>query len=149
MKFIPQDPDYKKKVLEAWDKQIFLNSLGLKPTVVEPGYCELVAPITRALFQSWDYVAGGVLGSIADAVAGFAAYSLVPKGTSMLTVEYKINFLRPVTGEKVLGRGTVEKAGKTLTIVRAEVYAVNNGEEKLAATASVTMISIHQEKKNV
>ena len=148
MKFIPKDPDYRKKVYDAWDRQIFLKSLGLSPTVVEPGYCELEAPITRALYQSWDYVAGGVLGSIADAVAGFAAYSLVPKEMSMLTVEYKINFLRPVTGEKVVGKGVVEKAGKTLTVVRAEVFAVHDGVEKLAATASVTMISVPKEDQN-
>jgi uncharacterized protein (TIGR00369 family) len=67
-------------------------------------------------------VHGGVLGMIADTACGYSAFSLMPAGCSLVTVEYKINILAPARGALV-ARGQVLKSGRTLTVARAEVYA--------------------------
>jgi uncharacterized protein (TIGR00369 family) len=67
-------------------------------------------------------VHGGIIGMIADSAAGYAAYSLMPKSASLVTVEYKMNILAPARGSLV-ARGKVIKSGRTLTVARAEVYA--------------------------
>jgi uncharacterized protein (TIGR00369 family) len=67
-------------------------------------------------------VHGGIIGMIADSAAGYAAFSLMPAGCSLVTVEYKMNILAAATGSLV-ARGEVVKAGRTLTVARAEVYA--------------------------
>ena len=62
-------------------------------------------------------------GFFADSAAGYAALSLMPADTGVLTAEFKINFLAPAAGERILARGRVVKAGRTLTLAHAEVFA--------------------------
>jgi uncharacterized protein (TIGR00369 family) len=69
-------------------------------------------------------VHGGVIGMIADTACGYAAFSLMPADCSLVTVEYKINILAPAT-TSLVAHGEVVRAGRTLTIARAEVYAEN------------------------
>lgn len=54
---------------------------------------------------------------------GYAAYSLMPAGSSVLAVEFKINLLEPAQGERFVGRGRVIRAGKRLTVCEIEVEA--------------------------
>jgi uncharacterized protein (TIGR00369 family) len=70
--------------------------------------------------------------AIADSAAGYAALSLMPVDTGVLTTEFKINFLAPAAGEHILARGRVVKAGRTLTLAQAEVLAKTGGQEKLS-----------------
>jgi uncharacterized protein (TIGR00369 family) len=76
-----------------------------------------------------------------DTACGYAALTLMPPAAAVLTVEFKVNFLSPATGEKLIARGWVIKPGKTLTVCMGEVHARNGGEDKLVATFLATMIA--------
>jgi uncharacterized protein (TIGR00369 family) len=81
-----------------------------------------------------------VITTLADVAAGYAAFSLMPSGSEVLSVEFKVNLLRPAIGEKFVARGRVLNAGRTLTVTQADVFAVSGGTRKHVATLQGTMI---------
>ena len=118
----PLDPDFARRCRDSFGRQKAMALIGAQLTNVEPGQCEITLPFRDDLTQQKGFVHGGILGMIADTACGYAAFSLMPTGCSLVTVEYKINILAPGRGAMV-ARGQVVKAGKTLTIARAEVHA--------------------------
>ena len=80
--------------------------------------------------------------AIADSAAGYAALSLMPAGTGVLTTEVKINFVAPAAGDRIVARGRVVKAGRTLTLAQSEVFAESGGDKKLIALLIATMMTI-------
>src|SRR5437667_3207459 len=109
-------------VRESFGRQKAMALIGASLTVVESGRVEIELPFRDEITQQKGYVHGGIVGMIADTACGYAAYSLMPKSASLVTVEYKINILAPARGSLV-ARGKVIKSGRTLTVARAEVYA--------------------------
>lgn len=118
----PADPGFEQRCRESFARQKAMGLIGAALTVVEPGYVEVRLPFRDDLTQQKGYVHGGILGMIADTACGYSAFSLMPAGCSLVTVEYKINILSPARGSLV-AKGQVIKPGRTLTIARAEVYA--------------------------
>ena len=141
-KFIPQDPNFAEKTRASFAQQGFMKYLGAEMSVIEPGHCEIQVPFRPDLSQQDGYFHGGVSGAIADSATGYAAYSLTPPDTSVLSVEYKLNFVAPALGELLIARGQVIRAGRTLTVCRADVFIVRNGEEKICATSLSTIMSL-------
>ena len=88
------------------------------------------------------YFHAGATSAIADSAGGYAAYTLFPDDSSVLTVEYKINLLAPAEGNHLEAIGTVLKSGRTLTVCRIEVYAIQGTERSLVATGQQTLIRI-------
>lgn len=80
--------------------------------------------------------------AIADSAAGYAALSLMPPGTGVLSTEFKINLLAPAIGDRIVARGRVVKAGRTLTVAQTEVFATDDGAEKLVALLTATLMSV-------
>jgi uncharacterized protein (TIGR00369 family) len=99
-----------------------MTLIGATLVAVDAGASEIRLPYRAELTQQKGFVHGGIIGMIADSAAGYAAYSLMPKSASLVTVEYKMNILAPARGALV-ARGSVVKSGRTLTVARAEVYA--------------------------
>jgi uncharacterized protein (TIGR00369 family) len=118
----PADPAFEQRCRDSFSRQKAMALIGATLAVVEPGYVEVQLPFRDDLTQQKGYVHGGILGMIADTACGYSAYSLMPAGCSLVTVEYKINILSPARGSLV-AKGQVIKPGRTLTIARAEVYA--------------------------
>jgi uncharacterized protein (TIGR00369 family) len=118
----PVDPQFASRVRESFARQRAMALIGATLTVVRAGYVEIELPFRDDLTQQKGFVHGGILGMIADTACGYAAFSLMPAGCSLVTVEYKINILSPARGSLV-ARGEVIKPGRTLTVARAEVYA--------------------------
>jgi uncharacterized protein (TIGR00369 family) len=118
--FQPKDPAYVARVRASFARQQAMDLIGARLTVVEPGYTEITLPFRLELTQQKAYVHGGILGMIADSACGYAAYSLMPASSSLVTVEYKINILAPARGDLV-ARAEVIRPGRTLTVARAEV----------------------------
>src|SRR3954464_11060428 len=118
----PADPHFASRIRASFGRQKAMALIGARLTVVEPGAVEIELPYRDDITQQKGFVHGGVIGMIADTACGYAAFSLMPAGCSLVTVEYKINILAPATGSLV-ARGEVVKAGRTLTVARAEVYA--------------------------
>ena len=144
MSFKPLDPNYETKVRESFARQQFMSFIGAKLVEVRPGYCEIHLPYKKELSQQHGFFHAGVIGTLADNVGGYAAYSLMAPDSSIFTVEYKLNLIAPGDGDLLIGRGQVIKPGRTLTVCRTEVNVVKNGVEKLCATSLMTLMEMVQ-----
>jgi uncharacterized protein (TIGR00369 family) len=140
--FAPLDPDYDARVRASFARQAFMTTLGVSVSHLAPGEVDLSVPYRPDLIQQHGYFHAGVTATIADSAAGYAALSLYPKGTGVLTTEFKINLLRPAEGERLVARGRVVKPGRTLTICRSDVYGVRGGQEAHVATLLLSMICL-------
>ena len=112
-----------------------MTTLGATLGSVSPGLVEIVLRPHPAISQQHGF---GAVSAIADSAAGYAALSLMP-AAGVLTTEFKINLLAPAAGERILARGRVVKAGRTLTLAQAEVFANTGGQEKLIALLTATL----------
>ncbi len=135
----PRNPDYEATVRSIMDRAAFIADLGIVLTAVGPGWCETEVAIQPRHLQQNGFVHAGVLATLGDHTAGAAAGSLVGVGEGVLTVEFKINLLRPALGELVRCRAQVLRAGRTLSVVEAEMFSVAGGDPKLVAKSTVTL----------
>src|SRR5512132_2368177 len=120
-----------------------MGLIGAELTRVEAGVVEITLPYRPDLAQQHGYLHAGIVTTIADTACGYAAYSLMPPNSEVLSVEFKVNLLRPAKGEAFLAAAEVVKAGKTLTVVRADVFGLDSdGRRELIATMLATMICL-------
>jgi len=138
----PRDPDYEARVRASFARQAFMSTLGACLVRVEPGEADIELPIRPELVQQHGFLHAGAVASVADSACGYAALSLMPPGAAVLSVEFKINLLAPAAGDRVLAKGRVIRAGKTVTVCWGEVTAVANGSERLVATMVGTMMTV-------
>ncbi len=122
--FQPKDPAFAARVRASFARQKAMDFIGARLTVVAPGYTEISLPYRPELTQQKAYVHGGILGMIADSACGYAAYSLMPATSSLVTVEYKINILAPARGDLV-ARGQVVRPGRTLTVAQGDIFTAD------------------------
>jgi uncharacterized protein (TIGR00369 family) len=113
--------------------------VGYQLKDVGAGWCETTLEIQPKHFQQDTFIHAGVQATMADHTAGAAAGSLVKENEIVLTVEFKINLLRPAIGESLRCVAKVLRAGKTLIVAESEVYAMKERDEKLCAKAMVTL----------
>jgi uncharacterized protein (TIGR00369 family) len=127
------------RVRHIFDTANFVRDVGMELTLVEDGFCESVLiPVGRHL-QQHGMIHAGVLATMADHTAGCAARSAIGLEQDVITVEFKINFLRPAIADRLRCRGRVLRAGRTLVICESEVFAKKASEEKLVSKAMVTL----------
>ncbi|MFJ5370507.1 PaaI family thioesterase, partial [Bosea sp. CER48] len=106
------------------------------------GQVEIALAPSPEISQQHGFVHAGAVSSIADTAAGYAALSTMPPGRGVLTAEFKINLLSPAMGQRLIARGKVVKGGRTLTLAQAEVFAENDGKERLVALLTATLMAI-------
>ena len=143
MQFKPLNPEFAARVRASFNRQAAMGLIGAKLTAVEPGRVTIELPVRDDLGQQHGFVHGGVVGMIADSAGGYSAFTLMPADASVLTVEYKLNMLAPAQGERLVARGEVLKPGRTLSIVRADVYALASDKETLIAAMQQTLMVMH------
>ena len=139
----PLNPLFATDVANSFARQPIMNLIGARLALVEPGIVEIELPFRADLTQQDGYLHAGVITTVADSAAGYAAYTLMPAGARVLSIEFKVNLLRPARGELFVARAEVIKAGRTLTVVRADVFASGaNSEKELVATMQGTMMCL-------
>lgn len=139
----PSNPDFAADVANNFAQQSIMKLIGARLARVEPGVVEIELPFRADLTQQDGYLHAGVITTVADSAAGYAAYTLMPAGSRVLSIEFKVNLLRPARGELFVARAEVIKAGRTLTVVRADVFASReNSEKELVATMQGTMMCL-------
>ena len=139
----PLNPSFAADVKSSFAKQPVMNLIGARLAHVEPGIVEIELPFCADLTQQDGYLHAGVITTVADSAAGYAAFTLMPAGSRVLSIEFKVNLLRPARGELFVARAEVIKAGRTLTVVRADVFATGaNSEKELVATMQGTMMCL-------
>ena len=139
--FQPEDPDFEARVTNSFHQQKLMETIGAALTRVAPGEVEIELPFKDSLTQQHGYMHGGVVTAIADSACGYAALSLFPAGAEVLTVEYKVNFLAPATGPRLVARGRVIRRGRTISVCACDVIAVGDPIETHVALMVATMVS--------
>lgn len=131
-----------ERIRISFEKQSFLALLGAELERVEVGSVSITCENRADLRQQQAFLHGGVITTLADVACGYAALACMPEDSEVLSVELKINFLRPAVAKKVTARGQVLKAGKTLVIAEASVAdETGNAIAKMMST----MISVKKD----
>lgn len=140
--FTPPDPDFETRVRDSFARQPFMASMGARMEEVAAGRVSVVLPYAEGVTQQHGFFHGGAVGALADTAGGYAAFTLFPADSTVLTVEYKINIMAPGRGDCLVAEGEVVRSGRTLTIVRVEVFAEKDGVRTHCATATQTLICL-------
>jgi uncharacterized protein (TIGR00369 family) len=119
-----------------------MRTLGPTLGSISTGGVDVEIHPDPSIAQQHGFIHAGALSAIADTAAGCAALTLMPRGTGVLTTEFKINLVAPAVGDRIVARGRVVKAGRTLTVAQADVFAVRGAEEKLVALLTATLMSV-------
>ena len=139
------DTKREKLVRESFARQGLMTTIGAKITSIAAGQLEIHFPFSPALTQQNGFIHAGAVASVMDSACGYAAMTVAPDNHNVLSVEFKVNLLAPAAGESFVVRSAVKRAGKTLTIVTADAFALKengaNEKEKPIATMLATMIN--------
>jgi len=138
----PRDAAYDARVRASFARQALMTTIGATLVRVAPGEVDIDLPFREDLTQQHGFLHGGIVTAIADSACGYAALSLLPPEAAVLTVEYKVNLLAPARGARLLARGRVLRPGRTLTVCRADVAALDDGAERLVATMLATIMAV-------
>lgn len=136
------NPEFAQTVQASFNRQNAMQLIRASMPVVRHGLTEIHVPHWDGIEQQHGFVHGGVVGMIADSAAGYAAMTVVPADASVLSVEYKLNFMSPATGDTLIARGQVIRPGKTLIVTQAEVISVIDGQEKVCALMQQTIMVV-------
>lgn len=137
--FEPADPDFAARVAASFVRQQFMQMLSAELQLVEAGRVEIGLSARPELTQQHGFVHAGVVTSLLDTACGYAALSLMPSGSAVLTVELKVNLLAPATGIRLLAHGEVLRAGRTLTVCRGDAFVIGEARRRHVATILATM----------
>ena len=140
--FEPKNPGYRAAAVAMFDAQPAMRTLGIVIVRLAPGEVELAMLHSAAFTQQNGFVHAGIITAGLDNACGIAAFTLMPAGSDVLTVEFKTNLLAPAKGERFLFRARVIKPGRTLTICDAQAFAVQSGRESLIATMTGTLMAL-------
>jgi uncharacterized protein (TIGR00369 family) len=141
--FEPKDPGWEAKVRASFARQPLMPFIGAEVVELAPGYCKLQLPFRRELTQQHGFFHAGIITTLVDNAGGYAGFSLMPEGTSVLSVEFKLNLLAPGDGELLIAEGWVVKPGRNLVITRGEAYVVKAGTTTHCATMQQTLMTMH------
>jgi len=135
-------PTDSSQVKESFRRQRIMKHIGARISKLDRGLVEISATNRIQLSQQDGFVHAGVLVSLADSAGGYATLSLLPEGSRVLSVELKMNFLRPAIGEVIRARGRVKKIGKTLAVCELDTATRERGVWTTCAWGSQTVYCI-------
>lgn len=138
----PRDPSFEVGVRRRISRLTPMSTIAARLTRIVPGEVEIDMPVRDELTQQHGFVAAGIVTAIIDTACGYAAMSLMPSGHTVVTVEYKVNFVAPARGERLVARRRVVKPGRALTVCAGEVHALTPSGEKPVTTMLGTMMAL-------
>lgn len=141
-----KNSEYKERIEKFLERQYFMHLIGFELNVIEPGKTEGRLKLGQQHQQQKGLVHGGVIATVADIVAGFAAYTVVPAEHHVVTAEIKVSYLYPGKGEELYAKGWVLKQGRSLNFCEAEVYTIEDGIHRMIAKATTTMAVVTNKK---
>jgi uncharacterized protein (TIGR00369 family) len=142
VKFTVHDPQYEPRVRQSFAMQRAMETIGARLVHVAPGEVDIELPFRDDLTQQDGFLHAGIVSTVLDSACGYAAYTLMPAGTGVLSIEFKVNLLAPALGERVVARGRVVRAGRTITVAHGDAFALRNGEERHVATMTATLMTV-------
>jgi uncharacterized protein (TIGR00369 family) len=137
-----RNPHFEQAVRDSFAAQQLMATIGARLARVAAGEIEIRVPFRSDLTQQHGFLHAGVVTSALDSACGYAAFSLMPQGAGVLTLEFKTNFLAPARGAELIARGRVVRAGRTITVCQAEASMLSDGTENSVATMLATIMTI-------
>lgn len=129
-----------ERIRQSFDRQGFMRTLGASLESVEPGTVTITCALDERMTQQHGLMHGGVLASLADVACGYAALTMMPADREVLTVEFKINFLKPAKTDRVFAVGHVVQSGRTLTVCDGTVFDATRTRVLARMTATIMAI---------
>jgi uncharacterized protein (TIGR00369 family) len=142
----PPDLEIYRHVEPIFLDAAFVRDLGIRLTAAGLGWCETALTVADHHLQQHGFVHAGVITTLADHTAGGAARAAVPPGNDVLTIELKINFLRPVKERRLLAVGRTLRAGKKIVVSESEVFAGDDGTRLVAKCISTLIVTPQGER---
>lgn len=136
------DAARRQRVVASFARQGLMTTLGAQVVHVAAGEVDIALVPSAQTSQQHGFTHAGAVAAIADTAAGYAALTTMPPGKGVLTTEFKINLLAPAVGDRLIARGRVVKAGRTLTLAQTEVHAEAGGKTRLVALLTATLMTI-------
>ena len=119
-----------------------MSHLGAVIETVSPGRVEIALSFRAELSQQHGFFHAGIISTIADSAGGYAAFTLFPADSGVLTVEFKINLIAPADGERAIAVGEVIRSGRTITVSRLDAFVEKNGKRAHCATGLATLMTV-------
>jgi uncharacterized protein (TIGR00369 family) len=141
-RFKPQNPEFVEETRASFARQGAMTHLGATLAHVEAGLVRIELPYREVLSQQHGFFHGGITATVADSAGGYAAFTLFPAGSAILTVEFKINLVAPADGERLVATGRVKKPGRTITLCEMEVDVVKGGRTRPCAFGLQTLMCL-------
>jgi len=141
----PVDPDFEQRVRASFVRQGLISTLNGKIAFISPGELHIEAPFDERFTQQDGFLHAGIVTTLMDSACGYAAYTLMPADSRVLSVEFKVNFLNPARGDRFKAEGRVAKSGKTISVCEGKLFAFQNGQGTLVAMMQATMICIRKD----
>jgi uncharacterized protein (TIGR00369 family) len=141
-RFEPKNPDFRAAAAALFDGQPAMSTLGISLVRLAPGEVELAMGYSPDFTQQNGFIHAGIITAALDNACGVAAFTLMPRGADILTVEFKTNLLAPARGERFIFRAEVVKPGRTLTFCEARAFAERDGVATLVATMTGTLMAL-------
>ena len=140
----PVDPDYERRTRDSFARQPAMATLGVSLEEIDAGRVVLAMAHRADLTQQHGFLHAGMLATALDSACGYAAFTLMPPGAGVLTIEFKINLLAPARGPRLAFEGLVSKGGRTISVVDGRAYQHQGGddERKLVATMTATIMTV-------
>lgn len=146
--FAPKNPHFEQAVRESFAAQAMMATIGARLVRVDAGEIEIRVPYRAGLTQQHGFLHAGVVAAALDSACGYAAFSLMPEGVGVLSVEFKTNLLAPARGSELVARGRVIRAGRTVTVCQADGLMLADEKEATIATMLATIMTI-RDRPNV
>ncbi len=143
-KTLHAEPGFEERVRTSFARQAAMTTLGARLGEIAPGRVEVLMEHRAELTQQHGFIHAGIVSAALDSACGYAAFTLMPEGAAVLTIEFKINLMAPARGPHFRFEGVVVKAGRTISVVdgRAWQWGADGGDESLIATMSATMMTV-------
>ncbi len=133
---------FAERVTASFDRQAAMRTIGARLVRILPGMVDIELPWDDGLTQQGGVLHAGMVAAILDSACGYAAMTLMPEGSEVVSVEFKVNLLAKARGDRIVARASVKKAGKTISVVDADAFAITGEDEKLVASMTGTMMRV-------
>jgi uncharacterized protein (TIGR00369 family) len=140
--FTPPNPHFERMVRDAFAKREPIIRLGASLVAVNPGRVEIELPFSAAIAVEQSHFASAAVAAIGETAGACAALTLMPDGSDAMTVDYKVNFIRPARGKLLRASGQAMRAGQFIIVARVEVKTPGNGAESVCAVLQTTMLRV-------
>jgi len=131
------------RIAESFARQKIMATLGARLSRVAPGEVYIEMPFAEHLTQQHGFLHAGAVATLADSACGYAALTMMPEGSAIVSIEFKVNLLSPSVGERFVAHGRLIRGGKTIYVVSGDVHAIDaSGATKHVATMTGTMMRV-------